>query len=128
MNVAENLVLAGTAWLIVGGTVAVAFMLYGVDRILDDARDVYLFRVLVAPGVVLIWPIVIWRWYALHHGRTDWRQHHSPHRRLAGILELAMALALIVVLALSAFYLGDPSELPVPEKISEIAPFGTIRS
>ncbi|WP_343563893.1 hypothetical protein [Kiloniella sp. b19] len=48
-----------------GLAVAVIFLLYGIDRVVPSARGVFLFRPLVAPGVVLIWPLVLWRWWLL---------------------------------------------------------------
>jgi hypothetical protein len=49
----------------IGAAVAAAFLLVGIDRIDESARGSYMFRPLIAPGVVVLWPLVLWRWLAL---------------------------------------------------------------
>jgi hypothetical protein len=48
-----------------GGLVAIAFLIFGIDRIDHAAQGSYAFRPLLAPGLMLLWPLVIWRWLAL---------------------------------------------------------------
>ncbi|MDU8943756.1 hypothetical protein [Ovoidimarina sediminis] len=48
-------------WLILGAVVAAVFLLFGIDRVDEDARGAYAFRPLLVPGVLLIWPLVLWR-------------------------------------------------------------------
>ena len=43
-------------WLIAGAIVAALFLTIGMDRIDEDARGAYMFRPLLIPGVMLIWP------------------------------------------------------------------------
>lgn len=62
MAVAETIVLLAEIYLGVGVLVALVFLLWGVDRGHVEARGSYLFRILVAPGVVGLWPLVLWRW------------------------------------------------------------------
>ncbi len=45
-----------------GGAVAVAFLIFGLDRIDPAARGAYTFRPLLVPGVVLLWPLVLVLW------------------------------------------------------------------
>mgnify|MGYP000857335676 CR=1 FL=1 len=52
-------------WAGTGLTVAIAFLLFGFDRIDPGARDAYAVRPLLVPGLVLLWPVVIWRWLSL---------------------------------------------------------------
>ena len=61
--------IVGTAiyWLAVGyiccgGAVAVAFLLFGLDRIDASARGAYAFRPLLVPGLVLLWPLILVEW------------------------------------------------------------------
>lgn len=54
---------------VVGAVVAAAFLLVGVGRISPEARGSYLFRLLVLPGIVGLWPLVIWRWIMLERER-----------------------------------------------------------
>jgi hypothetical protein len=56
-------------WYVYAGVVvAAAFLLVGIDRIDTQARGAYAFRPLIAPGVVLLWPFVLWRWIARERG------------------------------------------------------------
>ena len=120
MSAAEFIVGACNVWLILGCLVAIVFLAYGADRILEDARGVYLFRVLVAPGVVLLWPVVLWRWYAREKDTIAWQDHHSPRRSLAGWLELIMSFSLVALLVVAAAYVGPPEDSPEPVKLSEL--------
>lgn len=61
----ELIVQVATIYLAVGVVVAVLFLLFGIDRIDPQARGAYLFRPMIAPGLVLLWPLVAWRWLAL---------------------------------------------------------------
>jgi len=54
-----------TAWLAIGIIVGVAFLFLGIGRIDPAARGSYAFRPLLLPGLVLLWPFVALRWYAL---------------------------------------------------------------
>jgi hypothetical protein len=65
----EAIVLVATAYGWCRGAVALAFLLWGIDRIDPAARGAYLVRPLLAPGVVLLWPWVLLRWAALERGR-----------------------------------------------------------
>ena len=62
MNAAEGLFFAVQVWLIRGAVLAVVFLTIGIDRIDEDARGAYVFRPLLVPGILLIWPLVAWRW------------------------------------------------------------------
>lgn len=53
---------------IIGLGVALLFLAVGVDRVEPSARGSYFFRVLVLPGAVLLWPLVLIRWLQL-----EWR-------------------------------------------------------
>ncbi|MEZ5667242.1 MAG: hypothetical protein R3F55_07385 [Alphaproteobacteria bacterium] len=52
----------------IGLGVAAAFILFGLSRIDPAAHGSYLFRVLLVPGIVLLWPLVLWRWAARAFG------------------------------------------------------------
>lgn len=54
-----------TAWLATGVLVGVAFLFVGIDRVDDAAHGAYAFRPLLLPGLTLLWPFVLLRWYAL---------------------------------------------------------------
>ena len=65
MTTAELIVagVEGYGW--IGIAVAAVFLLFGVDRVEPGARGSFMFRPLIAPGVVVLWPLVLWRWVAL---------------------------------------------------------------
>ncbi len=53
----------------VGAVLALAFLLWGIDRIDAAAGGAYAFRPLLLPGLVLLWPLVAARWLALERRR-----------------------------------------------------------
>jgi hypothetical protein len=48
-----------------GLVIGLAFLLRGIDRVDAAARGAHAFRPLVLPGLVLLWPVVAWRWARL---------------------------------------------------------------
>lgn len=68
MIVAEWLIWSVKLYAAAGVVVALAFVVAGVDRIDAGARGSYTFRPLILPGLVLLWPLVLWRWYVLERG------------------------------------------------------------
>ncbi|MEQ8393744.1 MAG: hypothetical protein RIC85_05155 [Gammaproteobacteria bacterium] len=62
MDTANALVVVAEIYLWIGVATAVLFLGWGVERIDPSARGAYLFRVLVAPGVIGLWPLVAVRW------------------------------------------------------------------
>ncbi len=67
---AELIVQSATVYAAIGGLVAVLFLLFGIDRIDPAARGAYAFRQMIAPGIVLLWPVVLVRWAMLERRRT----------------------------------------------------------
>ena len=57
-------------YLAAGVLVALAFVLWGIDRVDPGAAGAYAFRHLLLPGLVLLWPAVVARWSALARRRT----------------------------------------------------------
>lgn len=50
-------------YVIVGLIVGVAFVLRGVNRVDAAAADSpFVFRVVIFPGCVGLWPILLWKW------------------------------------------------------------------
>jgi hypothetical protein len=45
-----------------GVAAALAFLLFGLDRIDHGAAGAYAFRPLLLPGLILLWPVVLLRW------------------------------------------------------------------
>jgi len=67
---AELIVQAATVYAAIGGVVALLFLLFGIDRVDPAARGAYAFRPMIAPGIVLLWPVVLVRWAVLERRRT----------------------------------------------------------
>lgn len=95
---ASPIVMALEGWLLIGLCVAIPFLAFGVDRIDPNARGTYTFRVLVLPGILLLWPIVLWRWLAIETGRDHWVAKHTPHRRIHGQIWSVLAVLLPLLL------------------------------
>ena len=65
MSVAEFLVFLLQVWGAIGALVCVAFLFVGIDRVDPASHDAYAFRPLLIPGIIVIWPLVLWRWWQL---------------------------------------------------------------
>lgn len=98
-------ILVGVAelWLYAGAAVAAAFLMVGIGRIDENARGSYTFRPLLVPGILLIWPLVLWRWVGAEVNGLDAvvcrdRPLRDAHRPVW--LALAVLLPLLFVVAL----------------------------
>ena len=61
-----------------GLLLAIAFVTTGVQRIDHAAAGSGLgFRLIILPGVVALWPVLLWRWAT---GRTEPPREHNAHR------------------------------------------------
>lgn len=54
----------------IGAAVALAFLLWGIERVDEAAKGAWLVRPQLAPGVVLLWPVVLARWIVLERRRA----------------------------------------------------------
>lgn len=62
---AQGLVAAAAVYGLLGLLFAVPFVWRGVDRVDSGARGAgWGFRVVIAPGVILLWPLLFKRWLA----------------------------------------------------------------
>ena len=52
-----------TAYLSCGLAVAAAFLAFGLDRIHPAAHGSHVFRPLLIPGLTLLWPLVVVKWW-----------------------------------------------------------------
>ncbi|MEX0286359.1 MAG: hypothetical protein AB3N23_17260 [Paracoccaceae bacterium] len=99
MTVADALVMLVQYWLIAGAVVAVLFLVIGIDRIDEDARGAYVFRPLLVPAVLLIWPLILWRWFVLETGRDNWAARHHPPRRQHFYVAIILAVLIPLTFA-----------------------------
>ncbi len=125
MNEAELILFAAKIWCGIGALVAVVFLTFGIDRIDEDADGAYVFRPLLVPGVLLIWPMVLWRWYILADGKDEWSHRYRPKRHNHVWFALLMPVAIVIIIG-AAFSVrqtwpGDiaPEPLSAPAEVSE---------
>lgn len=118
--VASALVAMAMAYVAVGGGVALAYLLFGLDRTDPAARGAYGFRALIGPGLALLWPLVIFRWLiapAVPDARAPLRQ--SGAHRAAWF-----CLAALVPAILLAGFLQRRVAIPAPAAQRLAAPEG----
>ncbi len=102
MNEAQALFFAFQIWCSIGAIIALIFLTIGIDRIDEDAQGAYVFRILLVPAILLIWPLVLWRWFILETKRDAWPNRHSPPRHAHFWVAIIFALAIpsIIVMGL----------------------------
>jgi len=118
MNIVDAIFLFLSVWTAIGGVVALIFLTFGIDRIDEDARGAYVFRILMVPAILLIWPLVLYRWYILETGKDNWEKRHKPPRNAHFWVAIIFALAIpsIILLGLSQRQIW-PVDF-VPQKLS----------
>lgn len=97
MDIAQALVMGLQAWGIIGAVVAAVFLTIGMDRIDEDARGAYIFRPLLIPGVLIIWPLVLWRWWQIEADAAPWAARYRPVRAYYGLAVIVMSIAIVAV-------------------------------
>ena len=97
MDVAQALVMALQTWGIIGAIVAAVFLTIGIDRIDEDARGAYIFRPLLIPGVLLIWPLVLWRWWQIESESAAWAARYRPVRASYGLAVILMSIGIVAI-------------------------------
>ena len=98
---AAAILMIGKAYLLAGLAVAAAFLTVGVQRIDENAAGAWVFRVLLVPGILLVWPLVLWRWRVLSRGEDLMARHRLPRRAQNGAaLVMAVLIPVIVLGAL----------------------------
>ena len=104
METAATLLWVVQVWAWAGLAFAVAFLTVGLDRVEPNARRSFVFRPLLLPATVILWPLVAWRWWMLETGRDRPLARHRPprawHRRfwmVFAVLVPAILLAGLMV-------------------------------
>jgi hypothetical protein len=110
MTAAMAIVVVAKAYLLTGIAVAVPFLVFGVGRADPSASGAYGFRVLVFPGVVLLWPLVVLRWA----GKWTKSPDGNPEAQRRAHLRIWTAMAILLTAAFAlAWGLRQPA-LPEP--------------
>ena len=117
---AQTLLTIGEYYLYIGCVVAAVFLLWGISRIDENAGGAWVFRPLLIPGILLIWPMVLWRWWVLETGENHLARHRLP-RSTQGWMTLVLILAIPVILITALTVRQDgPFERPaVPLEAEE---------
>ncbi|MEM8577067.1 MAG: hypothetical protein AAGF60_04380 [Pseudomonadota bacterium] len=104
MDFAALLLTLMEIWLWTGAAVALVFLTWGIDRIDPDARGAYVFRPLMVPAILMLWPLVLWRWARLEAKAGTFMARYRPLRRAhpAAAVLLCAAMALLLSMGLSA--------------------------
>ena len=80
---AELFVWTLTVYGALGALFALAFVFVGVQRIDSEAKGSgFAFRLLLFPGTVAFWPLLLRRWL---HGAPGPPTEQNPHRRAAAL-------------------------------------------
>ncbi|WP_300035119.1 hypothetical protein [uncultured Roseobacter sp.] len=125
MNEAEAILMGLRVWAMIGAVVAAVFLTVGMDRIDEDAQGAYIFRPLLIPGVLVIWPLVLWRWYVYESGREVWSRRYAPPRRahfaVGLILPVGIAVIILTGLVLRQTWPADiaPVQLSTAQEVSQ---------
>ncbi|MEM8959727.1 MAG: hypothetical protein AAGC86_18175, partial [Pseudomonadota bacterium] len=112
--------LAGQIYVWVGLAVAVVFLVWGLDRIDAKGHGAWMFRPLLVPGIILIWPLVLWRWQVLARESDNLQNRHRPPLTTQRLLGLALALAIPVIIV-GALLLRQDGPLERPAVMLETA-------
>ncbi len=116
MDVSALIITALGLWGYLGLAVAIAFLVIGIDRVDPNARGAYFFRPLLIPGIVVLWPLVVWRWYRLEQGIDPWPLRYRAPVRAHGVV------AVVLALLLPAIFLGSLALRQTwPENVEPVA-------
>jgi hypothetical protein len=108
-----TLLTIGTWYLYAGAATALWFIPFGIGRLDENAQGAWIFRPLLVPGVLLIWPLILWRYSVLRRGEERLNRHRMPRKgQDRAALALICAIPLIILIALSVRQ--DPDTLAQP--------------
>lgn len=113
METATLFVQAAQIWGYAGLAVAAVFLTVGMDRIEPNSRTSFVFRPLLIPGTVILWPLVLWRWFVLESGRDNPNARHDPPRRFHKAFWVVFAFVIPAILITGMIVRQDgPRERP----------------
>lgn len=119
MTIAEAILYYLQMWMIVGALIAVVFLTIGIDRLDEDAQGAYVFRPLLVPALLVIWPLILWRWFVLETGRDRWEKRYTPPRNAHFWVAIIFAISIPVIIMVGW---AQRQVLPAdftPQKISQ---------
>ena len=98
MSTGEAIVFGVQVWGGIGLFVSALFLFVGIDRVDEDAQGAYVFRPLLIPGIMLIWPLVLWRWWQIESDTAAWLPRYRPIRESYGIAVVLMTAIITIAL------------------------------
>lgn len=110
---AETLLTLATWYAYAGGAVAAIFLTIGMGQIDENAQEAWIFRPLLIPGVLLIWPLVLWRWWVLHRGENKLDRHLMP-RAAQDRVALVFIFAIPLIIGIALISRQNPDSLAAP--------------
>lgn len=110
---AADLIWLAQVYLGLGAAAALAFLGFGIDRIDENARGVWVFRPFLIPGVLLIWPLVLLRWWQVERSGDMGSKRFAPPLAMQPRLAIAMTIAIVVIISGALLIRQDgPFEAP----------------
>ena len=113
---AAQILTVATWYLYAGGAVAVVFLTLGMSHLDENAQGAWIFRPLLIPGVLLIWPLVLWRWFVLIRGENRLDRHRMPRLRQERV-SLVFICAIPLIIAAAFLARQNPDDLAPPIRI-----------
>lgn len=102
MNVAGGVVLGAEIYAAAGACAAAGFLAFGLSKISVGARGAYAFRALIVPGLILLWPCILFRWRRLARGEEGYRAPDlAAQQRTHTVVWRAAAILLPILLLAS---------------------------
>ena len=106
-------------WMASGAVVAFALLVRGIDKIDEDARGSYPFRLLLVPGIVLLWPLVLYRWSEMEKNNSEiGLDSFKPPRKNHGVFAILIAVAVVVIILTAVQVKQSEPENYIPRKLS----------
>lgn len=99
MAIAEMIVHFAEGWLVVGAATTLVFLGFGLEPVEPAARRSQTFRVLLVPGLMLLWPLVLWRWRKMIADVADPDPHLRAQRQVHALVWMALAVTLPLMMA-----------------------------
>lgn len=104
------------AYLLAGLVVAVLFLVWGIEAVDAGTHGSYAFRVLLVPGLILLWPLVILRWAQLMQPLEPRSVRTHMQRHVTTWIVLTLLIPFILVAA--AIERRAPLPNPSSERLS----------
>ncbi|MEL6599340.1 MAG: hypothetical protein AAGK98_09540 [Pseudomonadota bacterium] len=108
----DTLQMIAQAYAAIGAAIGGVFLVWGISQVEPNADGAWSFRPLLIPGMILLWPLVLWRWRVLAVGEDLAARHRLP-RTVQTWMALGCAIFIPVMLTAALLARQDgPLERP----------------